>query len=134
VRTRRGAGVAVVLTTHYLDEAEQLADHVVIIDSGRSIAAGRPDELVAQRVGEAVRFTATPGLDLAGLRQDLPADATVAEPEPGRYVVAAPTAAAVLPLLTRWFTTVGAEPSSISTERQTLEDVFLALTGEELRP
>jgi ABC-2 type transport system ATP-binding protein len=134
VRTLRAAGVAVVLTTHYLDEAEQLADHVVIIDSGRSIAAGRPDELVAQRVGEAVRFTATPGLDLAGLRQDLPADATVTEPEPGRYVVAAPTAAAVLPLLTRWFTTVGAEPSSISTERQTLEDVFLALTGEELRP
>jgi hypothetical protein len=49
-------------------------------------------------------------------------------------VVTAPTAAAVLPLLTRWFTTVGADPSSISTERRSLEDVFLALTGEELRP
>ena len=91
VRELRSDGACVVLTTHAMDEAEALADDVVIVDRGRVVASGPLASLTA---GEGRRFKAEPGLDLPG----------TVEESPGSYVV-----------------------------RRTLEDVFLDLTGRDLR-
>ncbi|MDT4917829.1 MAG: type transport system ATP-binding protein, partial [Pseudonocardiales bacterium] len=66
IEALRRDGVTVVLTTHLLDEAERLADHVVLIDAGRVVASGSVAELT--KAGEELRFRADAGLDLAGLR------------------------------------------------------------------
>ncbi len=63
----RSDGVTVLLTTHDLDEAERLADHVIIVDHGRVLAAGTPADLMASGQQEEIRFGAAPGLDVASL-------------------------------------------------------------------
>ncbi|HVF20482.1 MAG TPA: ABC transporter ATP-binding protein, partial [Mycobacteriales bacterium] len=88
VRALRADGVTVVLTTHAMDEAEQLADEVVIIDAGRVVAAGQPVDLTRSVAAGEVRFRADPGLDRAALAAALPPGATLAEPAPGRFLVA----------------------------------------------
>jgi ABC-2 type transport system ATP-binding protein len=130
----RHAGVAVVLTTHYLEEAEQLADHAVIVDHGRAIAAGRPHELAAGASTTTLRFTAVARLDVSGLTRRLPPGSTAREITPGTYVVTAPELPDALTQVLSWCAENGVSPTSISSEQRTLEDVFLDLTGEGLRP
>ena len=127
----REAGVAVVLTTHYLEEAEQLADHVVIIDHGSVMASGKPHDLVASGTHSRLHFRTTPALDLSGLQARLPAGSEVRESSPGAYVVSTPGLADALAPVSQWFVDYGVTPSSINSGRRTLEDVFLELTGEE---
>jgi ABC-2 type transport system ATP-binding protein len=130
VEQLRADGVTVVLTTHLMDEAERLADDVVIVDRGRLVAQGSVAELCG--VDEELTFRAAPGLDLAELRRLLPADATAEEPSTGRYrVVAGPAA---LHAVSSWAEREGVVPRDLATGRRTLEDVFLDLTGRELRP
>ncbi len=74
------------LTTHDLAEAEQLADQVIIVDHGHLLAKGSPAELVASVTGEDLRFGASPGLDVGALGTVLGADVT--EVSPGEYLVA----------------------------------------------
>lgn len=133
VGSLRSAGVSVILTTHYLEEAEHLADHVVIVDRGRAIASGRPSDLVANTTG-VLRFTAAPGLELERLLQLLPAGSTVVEAAPGTYVVTTTHLTDAMGQVSAWCTELGVTPTSLSSESRTLEDVFLDLTGEELRP
>ena len=76
VEQLRRDGVTVVLTTHLMDEAERLADRVVIVDHGRVVAEGSPAGLTAGL--DVLTFGAEPGLDLAGLSPRLPAGSTVA--------------------------------------------------------
>ncbi len=122
----REEGVAVVLTTHDLDEAEQLADRVVIIDHGRLLADGTPTELMSAGQTDEVRFGAPSGLDVAALATWL--DAPVTEESPGEYRVgAAPTPAAVA-RLTAWLAEHDLPLADLRAGRQTLEDVFLRLT------
>ncbi len=130
----RTAGVAVILTTHYLEEAEQLADHVVIVDHGRTIAAGHPQELVATAASAALRFTTEPGLDVSVLQGRLPPVSTAAETTPGTYLVTTARLTDAIAQVTSWCTENGVAPTSINSEQRTLEDVFLDLTGDELRP
>jgi ABC-2 type transport system ATP-binding protein len=130
----RTAGVAVILTTHYLEEAEQLADHVVIVDHGRTIAAGRPQDLVASAASSALRFTTEAGLDVSGLQKRLPPASTAAETVPGTYVVTTPQLTDAIEQVSLWCADNGVSPTSINSEQRTLEDVFLDLTGGELRP
>ncbi|MCZ3388686.1 MAG: ABC transporter ATP-binding protein [Actinomycetia bacterium] len=133
INALRAAGVAVVLTTHYLEEAEQLADHVVIVDHGRTIASGRPQDLVATAASSVLRFTTEPGLDVTMLQERLPAVSTVAETTPGTYLVTTARLADAITQVTSWCADNGVSPTSINSEQRTLEDVFLDLTGEELR-
>ncbi|MFB7944129.1 ABC transporter ATP-binding protein [Kitasatospora phosalacinea] len=127
----RAAGVTVVLTTHQMDEAEQLADDVAVVDRGRVIARGTPDEL---RGSDArLRFDGPPGLDLAALRKVLPDRAVVTEPSPGSYRVEAELDAALLAAVTGWCAGAGVMPDRLAVQRRSLEDVFLDLTGRELR-
>ena len=122
----RDAGVCVLITTHELDEAERVADRIVIIDRGRVVASGTPTELTAT---DAVRFSARPGLD-AGALADAVA-APVREDGPGRYVVDAAGDPERLAALTAWLAERGEVLTDLQSGRERLEDVFLRLTGED---
>lgn len=132
----RRDGVTVVLTTHLLDEAELLADRVVIVDHGRVLAEGTPTELTAGGAG-LVRFTASPGLDLPLLLSALPDGFTAQEPSPGRYVVEGVLDGAVGPTviatLSSFCARVGVMPDNLQVGRRTLDDVYLELTGRQVR-
>lgn len=133
IRDLRTDGVSVILTTHYMDEAEQLADGVAIIDAGRVIAEGTPEELCRGGAENTLRFTGRPALDVGSLLKALPADSTAAELTPGVYRVTGKIDPQLLATVTSWCAQHGVMPDRISVERHTLEDVFLELTGKELR-
>jgi len=133
VRELRADGVTVVLTTHFMDEAEQLADQVVIIDGGRSIAGGTPEELCRGGAENTLRFSGRPGLDLVSLLNALPADTVAAELSPGSYRIEGKVDPQLLATVTSWCAQHGVMPDHLAVERRTLEDVFLELTGRELR-
>jgi ABC-2 type transport system ATP-binding protein len=133
VRELRESGVTVVLTTHYMDEAERLADHVHVVDHGRLVASGSPAVLTAQGSENMVRFRARPGLDVVALSAAMPAGARSEETSPGSYVVHGKVDPQTLATLTTWCAAQGVIPESLHVERRTLEDVFLELTGRELR-
>src|SRR4051812_7587523 len=133
VRDLRSDGVSVILTTLHMDEAEQLADDVAIIDAGKVIAHGSPEELCRGGAENTLRFSGRPGLDVGSLLKALPADSTAAELTPGSYRVGGKVDPQLLATVTSWCAQHGVMPEKISVERHTLEDVFLELTGKELR-
>jgi ABC-2 type transport system ATP-binding protein len=119
-------GVTVVLTTHLLDEAEQLADRVAIIDHGRLIAAGTPTELTrGDQVGVTLR--SRPGLDTAVLAGSLAAP--VRETLPGTYVVEAANQPVLVTAVAAWLADQEANLHAFDAGRSSLEDVFLRLTA-----
>lgn len=122
LRQLREAGVSVVMTTHLLDEAHELADHVVVIVSGRIVGAGSVAELTS--AVPALRFTARPGLDVAGLVRALPPGFEAAEPTAGQYRVAGPVDAQVIAAVTAWCAAAGAMPTQISTSGSLAEAYF----------
>jgi ABC-2 type transport system ATP-binding protein len=126
----RDDGVAVLLTTHDLDEAERVADDVVVLDRGRVVARGTLAELVGgPGSGDRVRFSAPPGLDAAALGERL--GAPVTEPSPGSYEVAAAPTPATVAALTAWLAERDLPLADLHAGRQRLEDVFLRLTSAE---
>ena len=129
VREQRDRGVCVVLTTHYLEEAERLADHVLIIDHGRLVASGSPADLMTAAGGDEIRFGAPPGVDVVALGQRM--GAPVAEVTPGEYLVAAAASPAAVAALTAWLAERDLPLADLRAGRQTLEDVFLRLTAAE---
>lgn len=127
VRELRTSGVCVLLTTHDLDEAEKVADRVVIIDKGAVVTSGTPAQLMTASGGEEIRFGAPPALDVAGLGKTLMA--AVEECEVGEYrIEAAPTPANVA-ALTAWLAERDLPLADLRAGRQRLEDVFLRLTA-----
>jgi ABC-2 type transport system ATP-binding protein len=132
IESLRRDGVTVVLTTHHLKEAEELADRIVIVDHGVAVAEGTPAELMRGGAEDQLRFTAPAGLDLPGLRSVLP-DHRVVEMTPGDYLVEGAIEPQVLANVTAWCARVGALATDMRVERRSLEEVFLDLTGRELR-
>ena len=128
----KAAGRTVLLTTHYMEEAERLCDRVAVVDHGRIIALGSPAELVAGlRAPHIVEFSTEP---------DVADDVLAAVPglgdrrrRDGRWLVGVASLAESLPALIAALERAGARPVSLSTHRATLEDVFISLTGRELR-
>jgi ABC-2 type transport system ATP-binding protein len=128
-----------------MDEAEQLADQVVIVDAGKVIAEGSPEELCRGEAGAAggsgstgspdstVRFRARSGLDLGSLLKALPEGSSALETAPGSYRVEGTVDPQLLATLTSWCAQAGIMPDGLAVERRTLEDVFLDLTGRDLR-
>ena len=128
----RDDGVCVVLATHDLDEAERLADRVVIIDRGTLVAAGAPAELTAAAQRDEIRFTAPDGLDVADLGATLAC--TVEETSPGEYLAATAPSPAAVAALTAWLADHDLPLGDLRAGRQRLEDVFLRLTGDTPSP
>ncbi len=127
----RAAGVSVVLTTHHMDEAEKLSDRVVIIDHGKVVAEGTPASLTGAE--RQLRFRARPGLALDELLTALPAGSAAKESPSGHYIIEGQVAPELLATVTAWCAAEGVTADDLSIERRTLEDVFLELTGRELR-
>ena len=133
VRELRSAGVTVLLTTHDMDEAASLADHVVVVDSGRAVAAGTVEQLTgADAIGQ-VRFRSRSGLDLEQLLRALPPGAAAKESPSGSYLVECHVDPQLLAALTSWAAGADAMLQALQVESRTLEDVFLELTGKGLR-
>ena len=133
VRELRTAGVAIILTTHDLAEASVLADHVVIIDNGRVVAAGSPSDLTRDASTRGLRFEAPAGLSLAGLDAALPEGANAQEVRPGHYVVGPRVDPDVVAAVTAWCAQQGVMADNLTTSGRSLEDVFLSLTAPESR-
>jgi ABC-2 type transport system ATP-binding protein len=130
----RRDGVTVVLTTHQLKEAEELADHIVIIDRGLAVAAGTPAELMRSGAEDQLRFTAPRRLDLALLISALPEGYRVKEQAPGEYLVEGTIDPQVLATVTAWCARLNILATDMRVEQRSLEDVFLDVTGKEVRP
>ncbi|HUZ44642.1 MAG TPA: ABC transporter ATP-binding protein [Acidimicrobiales bacterium] len=125
----RAEGTCVLLTTHDMDEAERLADQVVIISAGRLVGQGSPAELMRSDPGRVIRFGAPPALDLSGLAAAM--EAPLREEQPGEYVVDTEATPAAVARLTAWLAERDLPLSDLRAGRQSLEDVFLLLTGED---
>jgi ABC-2 type transport system ATP-binding protein len=126
-------GRTVLLTTHYMDEAERLCDRVAIVDRGKVIDHGTPRELIASVVGrEVVEFEAPQdGLLEAGLR-DLPGIHAVRRAGAG-WALTVDRVHVAIPALLQHLDARGVPLASLATHRATLEDVFVTLTGRRLR-
>ncbi|MGS0684044.1 ABC transporter ATP-binding protein [Nakamurella sp. GG22] len=132
LRAARADGVAILLTTHLLDEAELLADRVVIIDRGRVVADGTPAELTGGATGQ-LRFAATAGLDVDLLRSALPDGFAVQETSSGRYLVEGDIVPSTVATVTSFCARVGVMPGDLQVGRRSLDDVYLELTGKRIR-
>jgi ABC-2 type transport system ATP-binding protein len=128
----RAAGGTVALTTHYMEEAERLCDHVAIIDHGRVIALGTPAELIASlHAADVVEFASEPELPREALvRLDA---VTEVHRHGANWTLAVGSLTAGVPALLAAVERFGARLVHLSTHRATLEDVFVALTGRALR-
>ena len=128
----RATGGTVLLTTHYMDEAERLCDRVAIVDYGKVIALGTPAELISSlHAANVIEFSSEPELDEASLRA-LPG---VAEPHRRgpNWSLPVGSLAETVPLLLAFVERSGARLVNLSTHRATLEDLFVAKTGRALR-
>ena len=134
IRALRADGVGVLLTTHVMEEAEVLADDVVIIDRGRVVAQGSPTELTTTGAEQQLRFGARAGMDLNLLAAALPEPCRVSEPQPGCYLVEGRIDPQMVATVTAWCAQQGVLADSVRVARRSLEDVFLDLTGRDLRP
>ncbi|MCW2883108.1 MAG: transporter, binding protein [Sphaerisporangium sp.] len=135
LRLRAEHGTTVFLTTHYLEEADSMAERVVIIDHGRTIADGTAEQLKSDLAGDHITITTQDEREAAtaaGIAERIaaPGEVTTA----GTTVrLRVPRADAALPEYLRALEAAGVKVATAETARPTLDDVFLALTGRSLR-
>jgi ABC-2 type transport system ATP-binding protein len=133
----RRDGVTIVLTTHYMDEAERLADQVHVIDRGRLIASGSPYELTRGTGSSTIRLVVTepfPSEAPASLQATLGAGTEVRPVTAHSLMITGPADASTLAKVSAWCDEQGVLPESLTLGQRTLEDVFLQITGRELVP
>jgi ABC-2 type transport system ATP-binding protein len=129
----RDAKRTILITTHYIEEAERLCDRVAIVDQGKIIALGTPREIQAKTLGtsrvEIVTVEAMP--------QELPAfeyaEKAILSDDRKSLSVYSTRPARTLPGLVKWIDQIGLDLEDIHLKRPTLEDVFIELTGKRLR-
>jgi ABC-2 type transport system ATP-binding protein len=131
------AGTSVLLTTQYLEEADRLADQVVVLDHGRAIAAGTPPQLKSQVGGDRLELQAAPGADprpLAAAMAGLGAAPPVVDTDTGRVLVPLTDGPGILPEVAARLAAGGLRVTDLALRRPTLDDVFLALTDHHTTP
>jgi ABC-2 type transport system ATP-binding protein len=133
----RSAGRTIILTTHYMDEAERLCDRVAIMDHGRIIALGTPQQLIASVGGDHVVEFAIQAQDEGG---SIDASRLTAIPgvqahrvDAGRHQLSVVELHTTVPRIFASLEEMGLQPSEFRTHSATLEDVFVGLTGRNLR-
>jgi daunorubicin resistance ABC transporter ATP-binding subunit len=126
-------GTTVLLTTQYLEEADRLADSILVLDQGSVIATGTAEQLKSQVGGDRLELRAPPGTDprtlaaaMAGLAPGEPA----IDPDDGRVVIPVPDGAGILPDVAARLARTGLRVTHLAVRRPTLDDVFLTLTGQ----
>jgi ABC-2 type transport system ATP-binding protein len=131
----RADGVTIVLTTHYMDEAERLADQVHVIDRGRLIASGSPLELTRGGGSSTIRLVVTepfPPSAPDSLQATLGPGTVVQAVSDVSLLITGPADASTLAKVSAWCDEQGVLPESLTLGQRTLEDVFLQITGREL--
>ncbi|MGE3842677.1 MAG: ABC transporter ATP-binding protein [Vicinamibacterales bacterium] len=136
LQTFRSQGGSILLTTHYMDEAEVLCDRIAVVDRGKVIALGTPRELIASLGAEhvvefALESAAIDG-DFGGQLSRLPGVHAVSERSPG-WAISTSEVHLTVPALLDVTRSAGRQLIQLSTHSATLEDVFVALTGRHLR-
>jgi ABC-2 type transport system ATP-binding protein len=132
IAVHKASGRTVLLTTHYMEEAERLCDRVAIVDHGRIIALGTPSDLVASLNAPHIIDFATEPAVAEELLARIPGVGDRRQRD-GRWLLNAASLAQAVPALLAALDGAGARLVSLSTHRATLEDVFLSMTGRELR-
>jgi len=133
IREIQTRGRTVILTTHYMDEAERLCDRVAIVDHGQVIAEGSPNELILKLGGEHVVDFAVSGAALGEAEiAGLPSVRSVRVENDG-FNLTVEEPAVALPAVMGLVQKVGAKLERLTTRTATLEDVFVNLTGRHLR-
>jgi ABC-2 type transport system ATP-binding protein len=123
----------ILLTTHYIEEAERLCDRVAIVDQGQIIAMGTPREIQAQTLGQSridIRTTQPMPPEVPAFQE---AERTVLDDERKLLTIHSTRPARTLPDLIKWIDQCGLDLEDIHLKRPTLEDVFIELTGKRLR-
>ncbi len=132
----RARGGSVLLTTHYMEEAERLCDRVAIMDHGQMIALGTPRQLIASLGAEhVVEFALADGAGRAPTVDELAVlpGVQAVRPAPDRCALTVTAVHRAVPALLALLERRGAELSMLATHHATLEDVFVSLTGRQLR-
>ena len=135
VKALRELGTSVFLTTHYLDEADALCDRLAIIDHGRIVAEGTPDELKRQVAGDVLTLGVdAPRAQVLALVGSLPFVREVGDEETDNLVrLYVDRGESALPQLLRILDAAGLSTTSIALSKPSLDDVFLRQTGRSLR-
>ncbi|MDX8053980.1 ATP-binding cassette domain-containing protein [Lentzea sp. BCCO 10_0798] len=123
-------GTTVLLTTQYLDEADQLADQIVVMDTGRVAAQGTPDQLKSKLGGDRIEVVVRNADELPVVADVLGPDAEV-DPDSFRVSAAVADRVAALTRVTSALAAKGVEAEDIALRRPTLDEVFLAITGHK---
>jgi ABC-2 type transport system ATP-binding protein len=125
---------SILITTHYIEEAERLCDRVAIIDAGKIIELGTPREIQERVLGHTqVEVTTDRALPVESLPEKLRNQKHTTRNEGRSLSIQSPTPAAIIVELVRWIDQLGFELQDIHMKRPTLEDVFIELTGKRLR-
>jgi ABC-2 type transport system ATP-binding protein len=132
IRKLKQNGATILLTTHFMDEAERLADRVAIIDHGHLVALDTPSGLTGAQNTTVVRFVAPSGLDCTQL-STLQSARSAEEIRPGSYLIETDEAAQLIAELTTWLRDKHITLSELRVGHGSLEDLFLRLTGSEMR-
>jgi ABC-2 type transport system ATP-binding protein len=124
----------ILLTTHYIEEAEKLCDRVAIVDEGRIVAMGTPREIQDRTLANStIEIECAQPLNGAALPQWPEADKTTIDEKRTRIAVTSRKPARVVVELVKWLDAQGIELADIRIKRPSLEDAFIELTGKSLR-
>jgi ABC-2 type transport system ATP-binding protein len=131
IQSLAAAGTTVLLATHYLDEAQRLADRVIVLDEGRVIADAPPDQIRARGGAPVIRFPLPPGAPAGRLPPGL---AEHVDPARGELSVPSPDLTADLAALVAWARSNSVDLTGLEVGPPSLEDAYLALTGRSPAP